>query len=43
MSHLFESFVIRDIEFANRVFVSPMCQYSGGDGLAEDLTKRTSA
>lgn len=33
MSHLFSQFQIRDIEFRNRVFVSPMCQYSAEDGV----------
>jgi 2,4-dienoyl-CoA reductase-like NADH-dependent reductase (Old Yellow Enzyme family) len=28
--------VIRDLAFANRVFVSPMCQYSSNDGYARD-------
>ena len=28
MTHLFDPLAIRDITFANRVFVSPMCQYS---------------
>ena len=36
MAHLFDSLVIRDLNFANRVFVSPMCQYSSTDGLAND-------
>jgi 2,4-dienoyl-CoA reductase-like NADH-dependent reductase (Old Yellow Enzyme family) len=36
MAHLFDSLVIRDIKFANRVFVSPMCQYSSTDGRAND-------
>jgi 2,4-dienoyl-CoA reductase-like NADH-dependent reductase (Old Yellow Enzyme family) len=36
MVHLFEPLVIRDITFANRVFVSPMCQYSSTDGYAND-------
>jgi 2,4-dienoyl-CoA reductase-like NADH-dependent reductase (Old Yellow Enzyme family) len=34
MAHLFDSLVIRDLKFANRVFVSPMCQYSSTDGCA---------
>ncbi|MCU1228550.1 MAG: namA [Acidobacteria bacterium] len=33
MSRLFESFTLRGITFRNRVFVSPMCQYSSNDGL----------
>jgi len=36
MAHLFDSLAIRDIHFANRVFVSPMCQYSSDDGFAND-------
>ncbi len=36
MSHLFDRLTIRDLEFANRVFVSPMCQYSSRDGLPND-------
>jgi 2,4-dienoyl-CoA reductase-like NADH-dependent reductase (Old Yellow Enzyme family) len=36
MAHLFDSLAIRDIQFANRVFVSPMCQYSSDNGFAND-------
>src|ERR1700723_3786388 len=36
MAHLFDPLAIRDITFANRVFVSPMCQYSSSDGYAND-------
>ncbi|HXZ78537.1 MAG TPA: NADH:flavin oxidoreductase/NADH oxidase [Terriglobales bacterium] len=36
MAHLFGPLTVRDITFANRVFVSPMCQYSSGDGYAND-------
>jgi len=36
MGHLFDPLAIRDITFANRVFVSPMCQYSSRDGYASD-------
>src|SRR6476619_198241 len=36
MPHLFDSFTIRDLEFGNRVFVSPMCEYSSVDGYAND-------
>ena len=35
-NHLFDPLAIRDITFANRVFVSPMCQYSSTDGYASD-------
>lgn len=33
MSDLFSTFRLRDVEFRNRVFVSPMCQYSSQDGM----------
>jgi 2,4-dienoyl-CoA reductase-like NADH-dependent reductase (Old Yellow Enzyme family) len=33
MSKLFTSFSLRDVEFRNRVFVSPMCQYSCEGGI----------
>lgn len=36
MSHLFEPLEIRGIRFRNRIFVSPMCQYSSVDGLPSD-------
>ena len=36
MTHLFDPLTIRDITFANRVFVSPMCEYSSTDGFATD-------
>jgi len=36
MTHLFDPFAIRDITFANHVFVSPMCEYSSTDGFASD-------
>ena len=36
MSHLFSEFRLRDVMFANRIGVSPMCQYSCEDGLAND-------
>jgi 2,4-dienoyl-CoA reductase-like NADH-dependent reductase (Old Yellow Enzyme family) len=36
MTHLCDPLAIRDITFANRVFVSPMCQYSSTDGYASD-------
>lgn len=34
MSALFSPFTLRSITFKNRIFVSPMCQYSSQDGLA---------
>src|SRR5947209_20036811 len=36
MAGLFDPLAIRDLTFANRVFVSPMCQYSSRDGCAND-------
>jgi 2,4-dienoyl-CoA reductase-like NADH-dependent reductase (Old Yellow Enzyme family) len=36
MAGLFDPLAIRDLTFANRVFVSPMCQYSSRDGFAND-------
>ncbi|HEY8449951.1 MAG TPA: NADH:flavin oxidoreductase/NADH oxidase [Bacillota bacterium] len=34
--HLFTPLVIRDVTLRNRIGVSPMCQYSSTDGLAND-------
>src|SRR5207244_6233082 len=36
MAGLFDPLAIRDLNFANRVFVSPMCQYSSQGGYATD-------
>jgi 2,4-dienoyl-CoA reductase-like NADH-dependent reductase (Old Yellow Enzyme family) len=36
MSRLFSSLKLRDLTFRNRIFVSPMCQYSSRDGLPTD-------
>ncbi len=36
MSHLFEPLKIRGVALRNRIAVSPMCQYSCEDGLAND-------
>jgi len=36
MSALFTPFRLREIEFRNRIFVSPMCQYSSIDGMPSD-------
>jgi 2,4-dienoyl-CoA reductase-like NADH-dependent reductase (Old Yellow Enzyme family) len=36
MPGLFDPLPIRELTFANRVFVSPMCQYSSEDGYAND-------
>jgi 2,4-dienoyl-CoA reductase-like NADH-dependent reductase (Old Yellow Enzyme family) len=35
-SDLFSSFALRSVHFANRIGVSPMCQYSAQDGFATD-------
>jgi 2,4-dienoyl-CoA reductase-like NADH-dependent reductase (Old Yellow Enzyme family) len=32
MSALFDPLTIRDVEFNNRIWVSPMCQYMAKDG-----------
>jgi 2,4-dienoyl-CoA reductase-like NADH-dependent reductase (Old Yellow Enzyme family) len=36
MATLFSSVTLREVEFRNRVFVSPMCQYSSLDGMPND-------
>ena len=36
MPHLFEPLALRSLTLANRVLVSPMCQYSSVDGFAND-------
>jgi hypothetical protein len=36
MSTLFSPLRVRAIEFPNRIFVSPMCQYSSDDGMPND-------
>jgi 2,4-dienoyl-CoA reductase-like NADH-dependent reductase (Old Yellow Enzyme family) len=36
MTKLFSPFIIRGIEFKNRIFVSPMCQYSSPEGMPTD-------
>ncbi len=36
MPHLFDPLSIRNLTFSNRVFVSPMCEYSSTDGFAND-------
>lgn len=36
MAKLFEPLRIRDVEFRNRIVVSPMCEYSSEDGFAND-------
>ncbi len=36
MTHLFDPLTIRGVTFPNRIFVSPMCEYSSSDGFAND-------
>jgi 2,4-dienoyl-CoA reductase-like NADH-dependent reductase (Old Yellow Enzyme family) len=36
MPHLFSKLRLRHVDFANRIGVSPMCQYSSADGYAND-------
>ena len=36
MPRLFDPLVIRGVTFPNRIFVSPMCEYSSEDGFAND-------
>ena len=36
MSQLFTPLTLRNINFRNRIFVSPMCQYSSRDGMPTD-------
>ena len=36
MPHLFDPLTLRSVTFPNRVFVSPMCEYSATDGLVND-------
>ena len=36
MAKLFEPLRIKDVEFKNRIVVSPMCEYSSEDGFAND-------
>ncbi|MEP7038853.1 MAG: NADH:flavin oxidoreductase/NADH oxidase [Acidobacteriota bacterium] len=36
MSKLFEKYKLKNVEFRNRIWVSPMCQYSSVDGLPTD-------
>jgi len=35
-AHLFSALRLRDVELRNRIAVSPMCEYSSEDGLAND-------
>lgn len=36
MPHLFDPLTLRSVTFPNRVFVSPMCEYSATDGFVND-------
>jgi 2,4-dienoyl-CoA reductase-like NADH-dependent reductase (Old Yellow Enzyme family) len=36
MAALFEPLTLRSVRFRNRIFVSPMCQYSSDDGMPND-------
>lgn len=36
MSNLFDALQLRGLTFRNRIFVSPMCQYTSEDGFAND-------
>ncbi|MDD5296779.1 MAG: NADH:flavin oxidoreductase/NADH oxidase [Rhodocyclaceae bacterium] len=36
MTHLFEPLQLRDVTLANRIGMSPMCQYSAMDGVPQD-------
>jgi 2,4-dienoyl-CoA reductase-like NADH-dependent reductase (Old Yellow Enzyme family) len=36
MSKLFSSFSLRGVEYRNRIFMSPMCQYSAREGIPDD-------
>ena len=36
MPHLFDPLQIRGLKFPHRIFVSPMCQYSCHEGLAQE-------
>ena len=36
MSQLFSPLKLRSVQFKNRIFVSPMCQYSSNDGMPTD-------
>ena len=36
MPHLFDSLTLRSVTLANRIVVSPMCQYSSVDGFSND-------
>jgi 2,4-dienoyl-CoA reductase-like NADH-dependent reductase (Old Yellow Enzyme family) len=36
MSQLFSPYQLRDVSFRNRIWVSPMCQYSSDDGMPTD-------
>jgi 2,4-dienoyl-CoA reductase-like NADH-dependent reductase (Old Yellow Enzyme family) len=35
-AHVFAPYALRDLTLPNRIVVSPVCQYSATDGLAND-------
>lgn len=37
MPHLFDSYQLKDVKLRNRIGISPMCQYSSDDGMANDF------
>ena len=43
MRKLFSPFRLREVEFKNRIFVSPMCEYSSVDGLAKEEAQQGAA
>src|SRR5438093_1803141 len=36
VAHLFDPLTLKDLTLSNRIIVSPMCEYSSTDGLAND-------
>ena len=43
MSRLFTPLKLRSEEFKNRIFVSPMCQYSSDDGIMANMLIQANA
>jgi 2,4-dienoyl-CoA reductase-like NADH-dependent reductase (Old Yellow Enzyme family) len=43
MSKLFTPLQLRGVEFRNRIFLSPMCQYCARDGMPDDWHSSISA
>lgn len=37
MPHLFDSYQLKNVKLRNRIGISPMCQYSYDDGMANDF------